>query len=387
MTHFYTSGNTVHVSNGTDVREELPAGNYVLKTNPFTGFFLEKAESFTLPSKIYGKSTNYCQRILNTFQERSRNTGVLLVGEKGSGKTLLMRQVAIASGLPVIIINTDFCGDEFNSFLTSITQPCIVLFDEFEKIYDKNKQERVLTLLDGTYQSNKLFIITSNNKWGLDANLKNRPGRIYYMFEYSGLDEDFIVDYCNDNLNDKSKIQEILSITKVFDEFNFDLLAAFVEELNRYNETPQELIKILNAKPEYCNQIKFMPQLSIGNHLVTPSALRNKTVDVNPEYYEFEILVDFCWDGVNMDPKLNDEIRSKIDYSEATIEELVNWLDNGIIAFGKSSDQWGADRILLNDYSRFYFNANDLIRYEGNSIFFKNENGFCAQLTRSNRRR
>jgi hypothetical protein len=36
----------------------------------------------------------------------------------------------------------------------------------------------------------------------------------------------------------------------LFGEFNFDLLKALVEEMNRYNETPQEALEMLNAKPQ-----------------------------------------------------------------------------------------------------------------------------------------
>ncbi len=34
-------------------------------------------------------------------------------------------------------------------------------------------------------------------------------------------------------------------------EFNFDMLKALVEEMNRYNETPTDALAMLNAKPEF----------------------------------------------------------------------------------------------------------------------------------------
>jgi len=63
-----------------------------------------------------------------------------LVGEKGSGKTLLAKYISIAAakerGIPTIVINHPFHGDEFNLFMQSIQEPVIVLMDEFEKIHD-----------------------------------------------------------------------------------------------------------------------------------------------------------------------------------------------------------------------------------------------------------
>src|SRR4029078_12619167 len=68
-------------------------------------------------------------------------TGALMVGEKGSGKSLLAKLVSANSqekGLPTLIIPRPWCGDMFNRFLQSIEQPTVILFDEFEKVYPYN---------------------------------------------------------------------------------------------------------------------------------------------------------------------------------------------------------------------------------------------------------
>ena len=123
MSHFFKSGSSYQISSSSGVFDQLPVANYVLKCSPMTGFYLEETEGFKLPPKVYGNTNNYCQRILNTFRQRDRNTGVLLVGEKGSGKTLMMRQVAINSGLPVVIIDSSFTGDSFNILIYYINKP------------------------------------------------------------------------------------------------------------------------------------------------------------------------------------------------------------------------------------------------------------------------
>jgi hypothetical protein len=52
-------------------------------------------------------------------------------------------------------------------------------------------------------------------------------------------------------LEAKDQIERIVSIATLFAEFNFDMLKALVEEMNRYGESPVEALKMLNAKPEF----------------------------------------------------------------------------------------------------------------------------------------
>jgi len=68
------------------------------------------------------------------------------------------------------------------------------------------------------------------------------------MLEYKGREEDFIRDYCEDNLKAKNHIPAVCGISRVFEEFNFDMLRALVEEMNRYKESPDEALKMLNIK-------------------------------------------------------------------------------------------------------------------------------------------
>ena len=96
MTFFIKSGNTftVHAADAIDLKNKLPAGIYTLDFSMKLGLFLTTTPDFQVPTKVYGNTTRNSERIWKTFQARGKSTGVLLSGEKGSGKTLLAKDVA-----------------------------------------------------------------------------------------------------------------------------------------------------------------------------------------------------------------------------------------------------------------------------------------------------
>lgn len=287
MSHFFKDGNifTVSPEDGLNLYKKLPVGNYTVVNDQLGNLFLETVDSFESPKKLYGDAGHNATKILSTFLDRPSSTGIMLCGEKGSGKTLLAKMLSINAAeidVPTIIINTPYVGDKFNKFLQNITQPCIILFDEFEKVYSKEKQEGILTLLDGVYPSRKLFILTVNDKYKVDVNMRNRPGRIYYLLDYKGLSTEFISEYCEDNLVNKKHLTQILSLSTIFDAFNFDMLKALIEEINRFDEEPAEAIKMLNVKPEFSGKVTYDLSLIIDGVEVPDNELRSLSWTGNP---------------------------------------------------------------------------------------------------------
>jgi DNA replication protein DnaC len=256
MSNFLINGSRYDVVDSKDItlKDKLPPETFIIKEDPRTEeFYLQSVDSPAINNKVYGDVDSYANRVISVYKSRPGNTGILLIGEKGSGKTLLAKTLSAkgrAEGYPSIIINEPLQGDKFSKFLQNIEQQAVILFDEFEKVYDEQDQEKVLTILDGVFASKKLFILTCNDVYRIDSHLKNRPGRIFYTKYFKGLAEDSIVEFCKDKEVSEERTGKIVKISKLFSDFNFDMLGALVEEGKRFNEEPEASLEFLNFKPE-----------------------------------------------------------------------------------------------------------------------------------------
>lgn len=256
---------TIYINRAGSVFPQEDAENFSKSLTPATysvemslfGFYLQRTPDVQKnPERIYGNIRSRANRIIETYEDRlklGKNTGVLLSGVKGSGKTMLARMLSeemMKKEYATIVVGSikEDALDSFMKFMNLITCPVVVLFDEFEKNFGNNEQLRLLSMFDGTSQGNKLFVITVNDEYKLNTFMLNRPGRIYYRFCYHGLERDSVVEFLNDNLKNKSMIQDVADkIDRAFkNTFTFDMLQTAVEEMNRYNLSFVEAVADLN---------------------------------------------------------------------------------------------------------------------------------------------
>lgn len=266
MTHYIRRGDMFALTSGAnaDVTTELPLGTYRVDYNNELKFHVVRIDDLDAPDRIYGDVEQRADRALQTYMQRPGNTGILATGEKGSGKTMLMRLIACKAqglGMPTLVINEQYGGDEFNAFVQAIHQPAVFLFDEIDKVYGPaenhygndvpgKKQDELLTLLDGVYMGKKLFLLTGNKASKISKHMLNRPGRIFYHFRYDGLDEAIVRQYVAEQLKNQDHGPNIQIVVDGVDNFSFDMLQALVEEMNRYGEDAQTAVRHMNIRPE-----------------------------------------------------------------------------------------------------------------------------------------
>jgi len=291
------------------VKSKLEPKIYSVVFSEFTGFYLkEVTDKFILPEKIYGNTHRRADRIIDTYNKRNSNTGVILVGDKGSGKSLLSQTIAnrmIESGVPVILVQEGFIGDDFMSFINKLGD-CVVIFDEFAKTYanqsdEPDYQDKLLTMFDGASSSasqNKiLYIVLENDKYKLNDFLIDRPGRFYYRFEYDSLEKEAVLEYINDkNIEDEKFIDDLLDYSNRVQTFSFDILQAIVEEKLRYDEDLEEIVKVLNVERQDENDKEIIlsiihkesqKELTIVNNIKGRDVVIRNVVD-KKEYEELE---------------------------------------------------------------------------------------------------
>ena len=262
------------IDGGTKFLDSLPPKVYSIHFNQMMGYWLSERKDLTVGDfKIYGNTPNRVEKVFRTFGMRDRNLGILLSGKKGMGKSVFMRYMAeesVKRGFPVIVVDGNIPG--IAGFISKIEQECVVLFDEFEKLFLKDGdndddqqggQTQFLSLFDGMDNGKKLFVIAINDTYRLSEFFINRPGRFYYHFCFDYLGENEVREYCGDNLKQKDgdTIDKLAIIAK-FHDINYDILSAIVTELNN-GYSLKETINDLNID-----------------------------IDENQKYYDFEITVD-----------------------------------------------------------------------------------------------
>lgn len=211
------------------------------------------APNLTLPEKLYTTTEDdkFEEKVLKRYEaSKEGTTGVMLSGLKGSGKTIMMKRLALKSGLPILLIDKGFYPKDMITLFNKLnnTEICI-LMDEVDKLGEGYDDDYLLKVLDGINSSGKkLMIFTCNDNNDINEYLIDRCSRIRYWKEYEEMSASMIQTVLEDKLEDKSEIGPLVDFIQ--DNFNcvsFDNICSFAEEVNTYpKESFEDLFNDMN---------------------------------------------------------------------------------------------------------------------------------------------
>ena len=336
-------GNVFSQGSATTVShpEGLPKGIYEVKVS-MTGFYLSKiAESFTFDYKLYGLNQKFIDYVLKTYENTTGNLGVLLDGIKGTGKTVVAKELCNRLQLPVILVQS--MGVDTNSKLikylsTSIDFDCIFFFDEYEKEF-KNSSD-VLSFMDGTYNSiyRKVFLLTTN-ELNVDPNLLGRPSRIRYKKSFSNLSEEVTREILNDILEDKTAIEKVIELTHSMNIITIDLIKAIATEINIHGvEALPNIKETFNIEFSRFTYLYREVQIRHCDLKFTPENINN----ILKAFYKFKEIKKKDWEKyTSEESKFYNEWSTKFneDYGSTTEDKELKYLEPG--------DYFEDDRILM----------------------------------------
>ena len=258
------------------------------------GPYVVRTTQPTITDKVYGNDQKKVEKCFKTYQKFSRSLGIMLVGDKGNGKTLFAKQMCmkmIEAGYPVI--NVTYYHPSLPTFMTQISQECVFLFDEFEKMFiDDDKrgsaQNEMLSTFDGINMTKKMFIITCNDIKNLSKYIYNRPGRFHYSFTFTEPNYQDIYAYLTDNLQLDSCTETVedVSLFAYINGLNYDCLRSLTFELNNgYSlvESFDDLnIGYSEDKSGVASLIMDNGDILRGNFYFTPFADKVISCDIRP---------------------------------------------------------------------------------------------------------
>lgn len=233
--------------------ETLPPAVYILQWDSIQSeFYLELSQPGYTFGKLYDLDTDFINRVMRTYSATKANLGVLLVGTKGTGKSVTAKQLcnrAIAAGLPTILIAKSYDG--IGPFLNMIKQDIAVFVDEYEKVFntDNGRDAQLLSIMDGAFDNGarRMFLLTSNSM-RVNDNMIQRPGRVRYLKKYEDTPLSTIILIVDDRLQHKELRDETIKFISEMDIITIDIICAILDEVNIHHEPPAKFAGVFNIR-------------------------------------------------------------------------------------------------------------------------------------------
>ena len=237
---------------GVDYELE-PGTVYTVKVDHFSDeTTLEIGNSIQLPSKLYVTDADekFITKVINTYDKSDKTLGVMLAGTKGTGKTVMAKEIAMKSNLPIITLDNNTHPRFIKQLFAKLENiPVCVIFDEFDKLGDRYDDDQLLQIFDGVASNGKhLILLTCNEVENVNEYMLDRCGRIRYYREFAEMSPSMVKEILDDRLTDKKEASVLTDfIIANFKLVSFDNIVSFVDEVNNYPDcTFEELFDDMN---------------------------------------------------------------------------------------------------------------------------------------------
>ncbi len=205
---FRWSGNRVrHLLDTINQTTDQASASYILR--PWSEDRIGSLSTGQLPVPVMQDETLTMieDEIKRCLAGEINKTGILLHGPPGTGKSMLVRYLAMKFGLSIklALFKPDYGNDDILTMFAGINDsPSIVLLEDFDSVFDRRKIllgttdspakfsfDSVLNVLDGVHNSyrNTIFILTVNDIEKVDPAIRYRPSRIRFIKEMHLPDE------------------------------------------------------------------------------------------------------------------------------------------------------------------------------------------------------
>lgn len=236
----------------SEITEALTPMVYTLKYEYDDIMFVKKTNNFTLPKQIFGKSKEYQRRIQTKYAQNDKSVGLLSIGLKGSGKSLLSESLGNwmidKQKLPVLMVESPIPLESLRKVLKDVG-PCMLYFDEFGKVYSYSERAELLPLFSDTSIKGVLFSVTANEESEVNEFLMDRPGRFLFRIMYKGVDKDGLEEIFEGlKLSDVLK-DHLRNYVKIHVNVSYDVLLKLIDEIKdcTTEDEIRSLMEVLNV--------------------------------------------------------------------------------------------------------------------------------------------